>query len=92
MSASQSTSPFDNLNNELSAKNYQFSNLLERLRTALHKISNTVEPKAEVLNKEPEPDLPFRDGHLKNYYFDLNRYNYILMELENEVLKIEGLV
>lgn len=88
----ETPSPFKNINEQLDKQNYEFGELVNRLRVKLHKLSDTNFPTAE--NKEPPPteDLPFHEGHLKEYYYKVKNNNSIIRQLEEQVIKLEALI
>lgn len=85
-------SPFAKLNMELVEKNDRLDELIRRMSNKLHKLSDTNCPTAENCNKEGLPDLPFKDGHLLDYYYRLNTYSNNLSRLLIEVEKLESLI
>lgn len=85
-------SPFANLNGELGVSNERLSELVYRLGNKLHRLSDTNVPTAQNDVKEGLPELPFRDGHLMDYYFKVNNYNHLLRELLVQVEKVEALI
>ncbi len=87
-----SPSPFDNLNDQFDKQNYELSELVNRVSSKLHKLSDTNFPTAEPSIKEPIPDLPFREGLLNIYYNKLRNHDTIISQLREQVVKIEGLI
>lgn len=85
-------SPFQRLNGEFSEKNDRLDELIRRVSNKLHKLSNTSCPTDECCSKQGLPDLPFRDGHLLDYYYRLNSYSDNLSRLLIEVEKLESLI
>ncbi len=87
-----SASPFEKLNEDFRNKNLRLEELISRLRDKGHKLSNTNVPQNDAKTQASSGELPFRDGHLMYYYDHLTRNEYLLMELMNEVNKIESLI
>jgi hypothetical protein len=85
-------SPFQTLNRELLERNERLEELVRRVSIKLHKLSDTNLPQATCDTKESLPDLPFREGHLMEYYFRLNTYSGHLSNLLVQVEKLESLI
>jgi hypothetical protein len=85
-------SPLENLNNQFISHNNQLEELISRLRMKLHKLSDTNVPLEQNVNKCTDENLPFRDGHLMQYYHALNRNGSLLGSLTDEVIKLESLI
>ena len=88
----ESASPFDNLNDQFDKQNYELGELVNRLRSKLHKLSDTNFPTEPSINKEAPVDLPFREGHLNTYYIKLRNNDNAISQLREQVVKIEGLI
>lgn len=84
-------SPFANLNGRFEEQNQMLSDLISRLSSKLHRLSDTNYPTAETNNKEVLPDLPFREGYLMDYYFKLNNFEGLISRLAEQVNKLENL-
>jgi hypothetical protein len=85
-------SPFANLNDQFDKQNYELGELVNRLRSKLHKLSDTNFPTEENAVKESPVDLPFREGHLNTYYNKLRNNDTIISMLAEQVIKLEGLI
>lgn len=85
-------SPFEHLNDNLIKQNEEFNELVNSLTRTLHRLSNTNVPTEPSTDKPINPETPFREGCLMNYYQQLNRMNGLITELRHQVNKINDLV
>ncbi len=88
----EESSPFANLNDQFDKQNQRLDELVGRLKSKLHKLSDTNFPTAENEVKESPVDLPFREGHLNTYYNKLRNNDAIISTLVEQVIKLEGLI
>jgi len=85
-------SPFELLNDSFTKQNEELNELVNSLTRTLHRLSNTNVPTAEKCDTIQNPETPFRDGCLMNYYYQLNRNGSLITELRQQVNKINELV
>ncbi len=89
----EAPSPFANLNGRFAESNEMLSRTVDRLRNKLHKLSDTNFPSTNNSDvKEVLPDLPFRDGHMMDYFYKLNNYSDLINQLIIQVEKVESLI
>lgn len=91
-SVQKQPSPFEILNDEYRKQNGMMEELIARLTSSLHKLSDTNVPQGDKSHQPPINDLPFKEGQLMHYYNQNSRYKYLLNVLENEVNKIDQLL
>lgn len=81
----------ERLTETFKTQNSQLEENILRLKQKLHGFSNN-NPTEVNGSKQESSTVPFNDGLLMDYYYAINRNSSLISQLNDEVVKIEGLI
>lgn len=81
----------EKLNQRFKDQNSYMSGVIDSLIRIGHKLNDTNVPSLEEKNKAQE-SLPYGDGHLVNYYYQLNDQAVLSERLNQLLLKLDAAI